>query len=221
MCWPLCSRTRNRTRVSLWAHRLEKTRPSSIWETVILVAKSDPITFVENHIGRYAVHVNANDIACMGAVPSWFLMTLLLPEGRSDEAMLNRIWREVEDTCADLGITLCGGHTEITAGLEFPILSGHMLGEVSKESLIRGAGAQIADFILLTSPVPVEGTAILADVKYDFLKNILGCRNTGKREKIPGISRNQRSGACSGGCRNGPGARHARPDRGRPRHRYP
>ena len=156
-----------------------------------LVAKSDPITFVENHIGRYAVHVNANDIACMGAVPSWFLMTLLLPEGRADEAMINRIWREVEDTCADLGITLCGGHTEITAGLEFPILSGHMLGEVSKESLIRGAGAQIADFILLTRPVPVEGTAILADVKYDFLKNILDVEileNAKRYLESPGIS---------------------------------
>ena len=156
-----------------------------------LVAKSDPITFVENGIGRYAVHVNANDIACMGATPLWFLMTLLLPEGRADKAMINRIWKEVGETCADLGITLCGGHTEITSGLEFPILSGHMLGEVSKENLIRGADARANDFILLTRPIPVEGTAILANAKYDCLKNILDpetLENAKRYLDSPGIS---------------------------------
>ncbi|MGC8880625.1 MAG: AIR synthase related protein, partial [Anaerolineae bacterium] len=38
-----------------------------------LVAKSDPITFATDEIGWYVVHVNANDIACAGAVPRWFL----------------------------------------------------------------------------------------------------------------------------------------------------
>ncbi len=156
-----------------------------------LVAKSDPITFVEHHIGRYAVHVNANDIACMGATPLWFLMTLLLPEGRAEEAMVSRIWEEVGDACADLDITLCGGHTEITSGLEFPILSGHMLGEVSKENLIRGADARADDLILLTRAIPVEGTAILADAKYDDLKSILDVEileNAKRYVESPGIS---------------------------------
>ena len=156
-----------------------------------LVVKSDPITFVEHHIGRYAVHVNANDIVCMGATPLWFLMTLLLPEGRADEAMIKRIWEEVGDTCTELGITLCGGHTEITSGLEFPILSGHMLGEVSKENLIRGADACTDDLILLTRPIPVEGTAILADAKYDFLKSIIDIeilKNAKRYLVSPGIS---------------------------------
>ena len=156
-----------------------------------LVAKSDPITFVEQHIGRYAVHVNANDIACMGATPLWFLMTLLLPEGRSDEAMVSRIWKEVGDSCEGLGITLCGGHTEITSGLEFPILSGHMLGEVAKDNLVRGAGAQVDDLILLTRSIPVEGTAILADAKYDFLKNFMDVElleNAKRYLESPGIS---------------------------------
>ncbi len=138
-----------------------------------LVAKSDPITFVEDGIGRYAVHVNANDVACMGAVPMWFLMTLLLPEGRTDEAMIGRIWRDAEAACAELGVTLCGGHAEITAGLEFPVLSGHMLGEVARERLVRGADARAGDAILLTRAVPVEGTAILANAKYDFLKGVI------------------------------------------------
>ncbi len=148
-----------------------------------LVVKSDPVTFVEKHIGRYAVHVNANDVACMGAVPLWFLMTLLLPEGRTDETMVRRIWRDVEGACADLGVTLCGGHTEITAGLEFPILSGHMLGEVPKGRLIRGDGARADDVILLTRAVPVEGTAILAQAKYQELSKTV---DPGMLEKAKG-----------------------------------
>jgi len=46
----------------------------------VLVAKTDPITFATDQIGWYAVHVNANDIAAMGALPKWFLTTILLPK---------------------------------------------------------------------------------------------------------------------------------------------
>ena len=46
----------------------------------VLVAKTDPITFATNLIGWYAVQVNANDVACTGARPLWFLATLLVPE---------------------------------------------------------------------------------------------------------------------------------------------
>jgi hydrogenase expression/formation protein HypE len=44
-----------------------------------LVVKSDPITFASEEIGWYAVQVNANDLAVMGAVPRWFLATPLYP----------------------------------------------------------------------------------------------------------------------------------------------
>ena len=49
-----------------------------------LVAKTDPITFATSEIGWYAVNVNANDVAVMGATPRWFLATVLLPAGRGD-----------------------------------------------------------------------------------------------------------------------------------------
>ena len=139
-----------------------------------LVAKSDPITFAEDRIGRYAVHVNANDIACMGADPAWFLSTLLLPEGRANEEMLRAIWNDIQKACRELGIVICGGHTEITPGLDRPIVCGQMLGEVSKEMLVRGDGAREGDAILLTRAVPVEGAAILANAKGAELAAELG-----------------------------------------------
>ncbi len=62
-----------------------------------LVAKTDPITFASDAIGWYAVHVNANDVACCGARPRWFLATLLLPEGATQpccyrKAPRRRLW---------------------------------------------------------------------------------------------------------------------------------
>src|SRR5919109_2654792 len=89
----------------------------------LLIAKSDPITFATEAIGYYAVTVNANDIACMGGTPRWFLATLLLPENTTTEALVRDIFGQVQQACQDLHITLVGGHTEITVGLTRPLLS--------------------------------------------------------------------------------------------------
>ena len=103
--------------------------------TKYLVAKTDPITFTEERIGWYAVHINANDIATLGARPRWFLATVLLPEGRTTREMAQQIFLDILHTCRALGIALCGGHTEITAGLQRPIVVGQMLGEAKKSEL--------------------------------------------------------------------------------------
>ena len=60
-----------------------------------LVAKTDPITFTTHRIGWYAVNVNANDIATMGATPKWFMATLLLPEGKTNAKLATQIFRDI------------------------------------------------------------------------------------------------------------------------------
>ena len=127
----------------------------------LLVAKSDPVTFASDHIGWYAVHVNANDVACMGARPAWFLATLLLPEGAPEEQAAE-VFRQVVEACEGLEIELVGGHTEITYGLHRPIVVGAMLGEVGREALVQPAGAREGDALILTKGIAIEGTAVLA-----------------------------------------------------------
>jgi hydrogenase expression/formation protein HypE len=127
-----------------------------------LIAKSDPITFATDEIGWYVGHVNANDIATMGGVPRWLLLTLLLPEKLTEQTMVERIFSQVSAACQSLGIVLCGGHTEITYGLERPIAVGMMLGEVEKADLVCTAGAQVGDAVILTKGISIEGTALLA-----------------------------------------------------------
>ena len=126
-----------------------------------LVAKTDPITFVTDLIGWYLVQVNANDLAVMGATPQWLMATLLLPEGTEPETA-RTIFEQLQDACDVLGISLVGGHTEVTYGLPRPLAVGALLGEVSKDDVVLTSGARPGDAIVLTKGVAIEGTAILA-----------------------------------------------------------
>ena len=139
-----------------------------------LVVKSDPVTFATDALGWYVVNVNANDIATAGADPRWFLATLLLPEGKTDEALVAGIFAQLRRACETLGIALVGGHTEITYGLDRPIVCGQMLGEVRRDRLVLPTGIRPGDAILMTKAVAIEGTSLLAREAADRLRQA-GC----------------------------------------------
>jgi hydrogenase maturation factor len=130
-----------------------------------LVAKTDPITFATDEIGWYAVHVNANDIAAMGGRPTWFMATLLLPGGEVDQALVARIFDQITSACRAVGASLIGGHTEMTYGIDRPIMVGMMLGLAPRDRVITTGGAQPGDVLLVTKGVPLEATAIIAREK--------------------------------------------------------
>ena len=134
-----------------------------------LVATTDPITFTEERLGWYGVNINANDVAVKGAEPRWFTATLLLPEGKTDEALVESIFDDILDSCRLINVTLCGGHTEITTGIDRPILVGQMLGEVQKDRLVTLDRIESGDAVLLTQGIAIEGTAILASAKREVL----------------------------------------------------
>jgi hydrogenase maturation factor len=127
-----------------------------------MIVKSDPITFVSERIGWYVVNVNANDIAAMGGVPRWFLVTMLLPQRKTTINLIEKIMKDLRESCTQLGVTLIGGHTEITHGLENPILVGTMLGEVGKETLITNKNIGKGDLLYMTKGVAIEATSIIA-----------------------------------------------------------
>ncbi len=139
----------------------------------LLVLKTDPITFASDAIGWYTVQVNANDIATSGAIPRWFLATCLLPPGSCESEVVG-IASQLIEACSTLGITLVGGHTEITHGIDHPLLCGTMIGEVASEDLITPRGAQPGDSILLTKGIPIEAVALLAREFPARVKRALG-----------------------------------------------
>ena len=139
-----------------------------------IAVKTDPITFASDHAGRYLVEVNANDLACLGASPRWLLVTLLLPEGGTTPADVEAQFKELHDVCALRGISLVGGHTEVTYGLDRPILVGTLFGEVPADKLVKPGAARSGDQLLLTKGIAIEGTALLAHERGDQLRPALG-----------------------------------------------
>jgi thiamin-phosphate kinase len=135
-----------------------------------LVAKTDPITFATEEIGWYAVNVNANDLATRGARPKWFLSTILLPEGKTTEATVRKIFSQISSACEELGIAVVGGHTEVTYDLNRPVVIGSMLGEVEKGKLVKTSGAKVNDDVIITKGIAIEGTSIIAREKEEELK---------------------------------------------------
>jgi hydrogenase maturation factor len=156
-----------------------------------LVVATDPVTFATDRIGSYAVHVNANDVAVLGARPRWFFAVVLLPESAATPAQASAIMDDVREACDRLGATVCGGHTEITAGLDRPIVIGQMLGEVAVSKLVRKTRVAPGDRVLLTGGAAVEGTAILARERRAALSGQLDDRQIEAAARLlvdPGIS---------------------------------
>jgi hydrogenase maturation factor len=134
-----------------------------------LVFTADPITFAAEEIGYYGVVVNLNDIATRGAIPRWFLATLLFPEQGMNIAYIKKVFRQIHDACRQFGVSFVGGHTEITPGISKVVLSGHMIGEVKKRRLVTTGGARPGDLLLLVKGVCIEGTSIIAREKGEEL----------------------------------------------------
>ncbi len=155
-----------------------------------LILKSDPVTFTADAVGWYAVHVNANDVAVMGAQPAWFQPTIILPPGGTARAA-EGIARDIDRAARELGIAITGGHTEVSVAVTQPIVAGDMQGLVPHDGLVTSAGARVGDTVIMTKYAGIEGTAILARTFATDARRVLGER--GQREAArfhhrPGLS---------------------------------
>jgi len=128
-----------------------------------LVVSCDPITFTTDEIGWYAVQVNANDVAVMGARPRWMLVCLLLPECDAREP--ERVFRQIDKAARKLGIAIIGGHSEVTTGIDRPLVVATMMGELAGRKPLTAAGARAGDDLVLVKGIAIEGTSIIAREK--------------------------------------------------------
>jgi hydrogenase maturation factor len=157
----------------------------------VLVAKTDPITFVADEIGTYALLVNANDLAAMGATPKWFLATVLLPARSTTNSSVKRLFSELHAACGRLHISLCGGHSEITDAVTRPVVVGCLLGECALRNIVTAAGARVGDALLLTKGLAIEAVSILARERPDEIRRRHGARFLARCRRYltkPGLS---------------------------------
>ena len=135
----------------------------------ILVAASDPVTGAAKNAGKLLVHINANDVACKGADPSWLIVTLIVPDSMG-VSFVSRIMREIHETCSEMGIAIAGGHTEMTDRYSQPVISGTMLGITKHE--LSAKKIREDDIILVTGHAGLEGMSIIANDRPDLLTGI-------------------------------------------------
>ncbi len=134
----------------------------------LLAVATDPITFATKSLGKYAVRVNVNDIACLGCAPKWFSSVIMLPPG-AEESFVYDMWYELNDELAEFNIELIGGHTEVTSAVTKPIIVGQLIGEAVNKRFFDPREIKAVNKILLWRGAAVEGTALLAAERFDEL----------------------------------------------------
>ena len=157
----------------------------------LLVAKTDPITFVTDEIGTYALLINANDLAVMGATPKWFLATVLLPARSTTLSTVEDLFAGLHAACRRLRVSLCGGHSEITDAVTRPVVVGCLLGECAAGKIITAAGAREGDVVLLTKGLAIEAVSILAREQANEIRRRHGVRFLARCRRYltnPGLS---------------------------------
>ena len=130
----------------------------------VFVLSTDPITGTDKNTGELAVQITANDLASAGAEPVALLLTVLLPV-TADEPMIRRLMKEVDEACEKLHIQVVGGHTEVTAVVNQPVISVTGNGKAKKGHLVTTGGAGIGDDVVATKWIGIEGTSIIAREK--------------------------------------------------------
>lgn len=127
----------------------------------VFVMSTDPITGTGKEMGSLAVITTANDLASSGAEPVGVMLTILLPE-ESEEALLKEIMRDAEATCEKFHMQILGGHTEVSAAVNRPVISVSGVGKVKKDAMIKTSGARPGMDIVVSKWIGIEGTVILA-----------------------------------------------------------
>ena len=116
--------------------------------------------------------MTANDLASSGAEPVGVLLSILLPPGKR-EKYLRELMEEIERACLGLNIEVMGGHTEVTAAVNQPVITVTGVGRVEKDRLIATGGLRAGDELVMTKWAGMEGTAIIAAEKREKLLETL------------------------------------------------
>ncbi len=98
------------------------------------------------HLGRKALFVNLSDLAAVGGVPKYFLISLGLPSKLS-LSFFTSFYRGLRDGARRFGVEMIGGDTSVSKKLVINIC---VMGEGKKESLLFRDGASVGDDLFVS-----------------------------------------------------------------------
>lgn len=136
----------------------------------IMAVTSDPVTAASADAGKIAVNISCNDIACCGINPVAMTLVIIAPSNTKEKEMM-RVVDSAAKAAEDMGVSIVGGHTEVSDAVNRFILMTTAFGFTNENNAVRSDGAKSGDSILMTKYAALEGSAILAADYKDLLKN--------------------------------------------------
>jgi thiamine-monophosphate kinase len=112
-------------------------------------------------VGRKALKVNLNDIAAMGGIPQYFLVSLGAPPNTSLK-LIEDIYEGLDATAKEFNVKLIGGNLSSAPQLFVDIT---MVGRVEKKYILQRNGAKRGDLIFVSGRLgnPAEGLNLLRE----------------------------------------------------------
>lgn len=114
--------------------------------------------FTPEQIGIKAAAVNLSDIAAMGGVPRFALVSIAVPAA-VDAAYIGLVYRGLGDFLFSRGATVIGGNTSKSEG--GLIIDVTLLGEVEKSRLLTRNGARPGDALCVTGSLGASRAGLM------------------------------------------------------------
>jgi thiamine-monophosphate kinase len=113
-------------------------------------------------LGRKSIAVNLSDIAAMGGIPRFFLLSMSLPSGLSSDWLFQ--WLEgVTGILAEYDCVLIGGDTVLSKELNISVT---VIGEQHPSGILYRTGARVGDTIYVSGPLGLSAAGL------EILKNL-------------------------------------------------
>lgn len=136
----------------------------------LIVLSTDPITGASKDIGKLAINVAVNDLATEGAEPVAAILTILAPEGTTAEE-LTEIMGDAKNTANGIGLSIVGGHTEITDAVTRVVINAAVLGSIDRPYI--KPEIKVNDLLVVTKSLGIEGIAIISKEKEREVRSVL------------------------------------------------
>ena len=150
------------------------------WKQEGIGVSTQTFTLPIEEAASYAVYAAANNLAAGGMKVKAATIAVTLPKD-AEEVRLQELMKQADKACTELSIHIVGGHTEVTEGVNTPIITVTAFGEpltadFSAMMEVRDAGqkgfwqsenlkGRAGLSVIMTKWIGLEGTAILAKEK--------------------------------------------------------
>jgi len=137
--------------------QLEPNHILAVSTDTLISGRHFPTTTLPADMAYKAIMVNASDLAAMGAIPRWFLLSLTLPD--IEGAWLRDFTQGLQSALSTLNSTLIGGDTTRGPMLSLTIQA---LGVLEGKAMLR-SGAKVGDHIFVTGNLGAAAFALSSE----------------------------------------------------------